>query len=86
MPDYLEARAAAFLALAEKATKGRWAWSGEGRKCIIRIGDGLLIADFWAMPRAQHNLRLAIFGHNDAPELVRDLLAEVLRLRKESHA
>ena len=69
MPDNLEQRAAAFLALAEKAT---------AKYPGLAAPD----ASFEEWMESQRAFKSA--ARNDAPALVADLLAEVRRLQKEN--
>mgnify|MGYP001595539327 CR=1 FL=1 len=76
MPDSLEQRAAAFLALAEKATEGPWTRRPGGKGVMFPY-------DKVTNEHAEANASLMIAARNDAPALVADLLAEVRRLRGE---
>ena len=81
MPDTsLEQRAAAFLALAEKATLGPWMTRNNGlyaQYIFTLLNRNGTIGHF----NEGYDSLFSAAARNDAPALVADLLAEVRRLR-----
>ena len=88
MPDDLDTRAQAFLAAAEKATEGPWTLVETGATDLPWfVGfqahkEGGWEKDSTLMDKA--NAVFIVASHNDAPALVRDLMAEVKRLRSHT--